>query len=287
MSDAPRAPRIWTSALAFAVYLATVVIGSVVTLVIFLLARAQPGRVDEALTQEAVAALGASLPGILLAGLVSSLAGVGVALAAASLSPQPVLARLRLVPTRRGSLVALAATLAMVGMGALSSAVTRALHFENRGTLPVIREALRGLTPPQMALAVAIIGVSAGVGEELFFRGYLLTRLAARWRPWVGNAVVAGLFALMHLDPVHSSFALLVGLALGWTSLRAKSVLPTLGAHVLNNTMSVVSTSVESGEDDAPLRLLFVAGPVAIAAGLYAVARLTRGTVRGDEHLPT
>lgn len=284
MSDAPRAPRIWTSALAFAVYLATVVIGSVVTLVIFLLARAQPGRVDEALTQEAVAALGASLPGILLAGLVSSLAGVGVALAAASLSPQPVLARLRLVPTRRGSLVALAATLAMVGMGALSSAVTRALHFENRGTLPVIREALRGLTPPQMALAVAIIGVSAGVGEELFFRGYLLTRLAARWRPWVGNAVVALLFAVMHLDPVHSTFAFVVGLSMGWASLRARSIRPTIAAHIANNTLSVLSTAWESSEDDAPLPLLFVAGPAVMALGLFAVVRLTRETDRDLPH---
>lgn len=286
MSAAPR-PRLWTPVVAFALYLALVVAGSGLTLALFLVARAPSAHPEAALSAEAFTALARSLPGILLAGLVSSLTGAGVALGGATLSPESVTARLRLTMPSRALSLSLATTFALLGMGALSSAITRALHFENRGTLPVIREALRHPSPPMLALGVAIIGLSAGAGEELFFRGYLLTRLARRWRPWVGNAAVALLFALMHLDPVHSTFAFFVGLSLGWVSLRAGSIVPTIAAHMANNTLSVLGSAFESGEDDAPLALLFAAGPAAIAAGLYAVARLTRGRVRGDEHLPT
>lgn len=284
---APTRPRLWTAAVAFALYLAVVVIGSGLTIALYLGVRADPAHLDAAFTLDAINAAGRSLSGILLAGLVSSLAGAGVALGAASLSPEGVVARLRLRLSLRDFWLATGAAVALLGTGALSTAVTRALHLENRGSLPLIRAALRAPTPPMLALSVAIIGVAAGAGEELFFRGYLLTRLARRWRPWVGNAAVAMLFALMHLDPVHSTFAFFVGLCLGWVSLRARSIWPTVLAHIANNTLSVVGTATGTGEDHAPLAALFVGGPVALAVGLVVVARLTRGTVRGDEHLPT
>ena len=285
--SAPARPRVWTSLVAFALYLAAVVVGTGLTIAFYLGVRADPAHLDAAFTLDAINAAGRSLSGILLAGLVSSLAGAGVALGAASLSPEGVLARLRLASTPRVLWLALATSLALLGTGALSTAITRALHLENRGTLPLIRAALRDPSPPMLALAVLIIGVAAGAGEELFFRGYLLTRLAQRLRPWVGNALVALLFALMHLDPVHSTFAFFVGISLGWVSLRARSIWPTVLAHIANNTLSVVRTATETGEDHAPLLALFAAGPLMAALGLGLVARLTRGTVRGDEHLPT
>lgn len=284
---APPSPRLWTSVVAFALYLAGVVVGTGLTIALYLGARADPAHLDAAFTLDAINAAGRSLSGILLAGLVSSLTGAGVALGAASLSPEGVLARLRLGRAPRVLWLALATSVALLGTGALSTAITRALHLENRGTLPLIRAALRAPSPPMLALAVLIIGVAAGAGEELFFRGYLLTRLARRWRPWAGNAVVALLFALMHLDPVHSTFAFFVGISLGWVSLRARSIWPTVLAHIANNTLSVVGTATETGEDHAPLLALFAAGPLMVALGLGLVARLTRGTVRGDEHLPT
>ncbi len=284
---APPRPRLWTSVVAFALYLAVVVVGSGLTIALYLGVRADPAHLDAAFTLDAINAAGRSLSGILLAGLVSSLAGAGVALGAASLSPEGVVARLRLARGPRVLWLALATSLALLGTGALSTAVTRALHLENRGTLPLIRAALRAPSAPMLALAVLIIGVAAGAGEELFFRGYLLTRLGQRWRPWVGNAVVALLFAVMHLDPVHSTFAFFVGISLGWVSLRARSIWPTVLAHIANNTLSVVGTATETGEDHAPLLALFAAGPLMVALGLGLVARLTRGTVRGDEHLPT
>ena len=285
--SAPTRPRVWTSAVAFALYLVVVVVGTGLTVALYLGVRADPAHLDAAFTLDAINAAGRSLSGILLAGLVSSLAGAGVALGAAALSPEGIRPRLRLALPPRWLWLALSTSLALLGTGALSTAITRALHFENRGTLPLIRAALRDPSPPMLALAVLIIGVAAGAGEELFFRGYLLTRLAQRLRPWVGNALVALLFALMHLDPVHSTFAFFVGISLGWVSLRARSIWPTVLAHIANNTLSVVGTATETGEDHAPLLALFAAGPLMAALGLGLVARLTRGTVRGDEHLPT
>lgn len=269
---APPPPRVWTLALAFALYLAVVLAGTVVTVTLYAAAL----RGGDALTPAGFEAVARSLGGILLAGMVSSLAGVGVALGAATLSSEPLVARLRLGPGRRGALVGAALTVALLGMGAASTSVARLLAVNDRGTLPVIREALRDPSPRMLALAVAIIGVGAGAGEELLFRGYLLTRLAERWRPWVANAIVALLFAAMHLDPVHSSFALLVGLALGWSSLRARSVRPTIAAHVVNNTLSVLGASMDGADERLPALPLLAGGGVAALGALAAVWALTR-----------
>lgn len=270
--SAPPPPRVWTLALAFALYLAAVLAGTGVTVMLY--AGALHGA--EALTPERFEAAARSLGGILLAGLVSSLAGIGVALGAATLSSDSLTDRLRLGPGRRGLPVGAAMTVALLGMGAASTSVARLAGVHDHGSLPLIRAALRDPSPPMLALAVAIIGVGAGAGEELLFRGYLLTRLAERWRPWAANALVALLFAAVHLDPVHSSFALLVGLALGWASLRARSVRPTIAAHVVNNTLSVLGASLD-GADERLSALPLLAGGVGVAAlALALVWRLTR-----------
>jgi membrane protease YdiL (CAAX protease family) len=263
-------------ALGFALYLLLVVVGSIVLLAAWALHLGRGQDLARVFSPANVESIGRSLPGILLSGAASSFAGIAVAVGGAALSAQPFTARLRLLPTRGLLALSAATTVAMLGLGATSTAVSRALGVHNRGTLPILRAAMQHLSPSALALSLAIIGLAAGAGEELFFRGYLLTRFAERWRPWVGNAVVALLFAAMHLDPVHSSFAFVVGLALGWVSLRARSVLPTVVAHVVNNSLSVIGTSYDTSEDTAPLPLLFALGPMVVGASLGAVWRLTR-----------
>lgn len=269
---APPPPRLWTLALGFGLYLATVLGGTGVTLSLY--AAARYGR--DALSPAVFERVSHDLGGILLAGLVSSLAGVGVALGAATLSAESLTDRLRLGPGRRGVFVGAALTVALLGMGAASTSIARLLDVHHRGALPVIRAALRDPPPSMLALAVAIIGLGAGAGEELLFRGYLLTRLAERWRPWVANALVALLFAAMHMDPVHSSFAMLVGLALGWASLRARSVRPTIAAHVVNNTLSVLGASMDGADERLPVLPLLAGGSLAALCALALVWAITR-----------
>jgi membrane protease YdiL (CAAX protease family) len=158
----------------------------------------------------------------------------------------------------------------------VSSQVAVALGLSEEGTLPLLRRAFAHLSPAMFVLAVLIVGVGAGVGEELFFRGYLLTRLEERVRGWLAIAAVAFVFGLAHFDPVHSTFAFLIGLAQGWTARRSGSIRPAIVAHVVNNVIGVVGMSLGGDTPDtwSPLEL---GGGFALAlAGLVGVWFATR-----------
>lgn len=96
------------------------------------------------------------------------------------------------------------------------------------------------------------VGLSAGVGEELFYRRWLQTHLEARFGPWPGIALTALLFACMHLgshgtgDVVldvarvvvnQGSFGLLMGV-LWW---RHRNLALIILAHLIVNGWGVVA----------------------------------------------
>jgi membrane protease YdiL (CAAX protease family) len=80
----------------------------------------------------------------------------------------------------------------------------------------------------------------AAVGEEIVFRGYLLTGLKEVWGRWVGLIVTAVIFAGIHLPvsgaektPVPLFILALMGpgLLLGWAYLRTGSLWLAIGIH--------------------------------------------------------
>jgi membrane protease YdiL (CAAX protease family) len=106
--------------------------------------------------------------------------------------------------------------------------------------------------PPDLALQTLTQIVVIAVPEELFFRGYLQTRLEQRWPPRrslagapVGGALVAGsaLFALGHLlvDFDLQRLAVFVpGLVFGWMRARTGSIAAGAAFHALCNVYSDV-----------------------------------------------
>jgi membrane protease YdiL (CAAX protease family) len=83
--------------------------------------------------------------------------------------------------------------------------------------------------------------------EELFFRGYVQTRLCARFGGWPGVIVTAALFGFLHLDWSHSPSAFVIGLFLGWLARCAGSIRPGLLAHAVNNTLWALATWAHFG----------------------------------------
>lgn len=79
---------------------------------------------------------------------------------------------------------------------------------------------------------------AAGVVEELFFRGLLLTALTRLLGAWQGIALSALFYASFHLSwqswPLVG-FMLLQGLLFGWSAFRTKSVVGVALAHGLAN----------------------------------------------------
>ena len=90
-------------------------------------------------------------------------------------------------------------------------------------------------------LGYFVVGLMAPLAEELVFRGAVL-RALLRWKsnPWVGIAISAMLFALVHMNPAQMPHAFLIGLLLGWMYYRTDSIIPGVVYHWVNNTVAYV-----------------------------------------------
>jgi membrane protease YdiL (CAAX protease family) len=136
--------------------------------------------------------------------------------------------------------------------------------------------------PIGVLLAVLVVGLLAPVGEELFFRGYLQTRLRRTWSPGPAIVVTALAFGVIHGEPIHGVLAFALGLFLGLLTERAESVVPAIICHAANNSVSVVvSAWVGSPESvGANAAILLASAPVVVAA-IWWMTRY-RGRSRSD-----
>ena len=92
---------------------------------------------------------------------------------------------------------------------------------------------------PSLAGAIALFAVVPAVCEEILFRG-VLARALGRHLPLAGAAATSALvFAVYHLSIVQALPTLTLGFLLAVIAIRADSVLPTIVAHALNNTMAI------------------------------------------------
>ncbi len=90
-----------------------------------------------------------------------------------------------------------------------------------------------------------VLAVLPAIGEELLFRGVLLRSLAHRRdRRWIAVGVSAIVFSTYHLDPPQIVGTLLFGIALGTLATGARSIVPGMLAHFLNNAVVLVIARV-------------------------------------------
>lgn len=116
---------------------------------------------------------------------------------------------------------------------------------------------------------LAVFGAAAlvpAVCEELFFRGYVLSRLEASG-PWVAVAIQAIAFAAYHMDLYGLPVYLMSGLVLGLVRVTSGALWPCVVLHATNNAVGIVD--YHRGET---LSATLGAGSVAIGAGLVALA---------------
>jgi membrane protease YdiL (CAAX protease family) len=108
--------------------------------------------------------------------------------------------------------------------------------------------------PSGSLLQFAMVAVLAGVGEELLFRGVLQTKLGVWTTPVIGLIVASFLFGLAHaLSKLYFSFAIAVGVFLGWLTLHYNDLVAPMVAHTVYDfvALAYISRSAVARRRDA------------------------------------
>lgn len=181
------------------------------------------------------------LPGLLVASLAAS-SGLLLALL---LFVRPLdAARFRLRPGwETGSTLAIM-TLGVLALSQTMDSVTKVMDSADQGSLAVLRQAIERAEGPDLFAAVLVLGFGAGIAEEVFFRGYMQSRLREHWPVPVAVLVTSAFFAILHLSPVHVVLAFGLGVYLGFVAETSGSTLPSIVCHVANNIVYTLQTAL-------------------------------------------
>jgi uncharacterized protein len=90
-------------------------------------------------------------------------------------------------------------------------------------------------TVAQLTGLFFIISVSAGICEEIFFRGMMLSALDRRYGRWVGIAGAAVLFGLFHFNPQNLLGPIFLGVLFGYLVMLTDSLFAGILGHMVNN----------------------------------------------------
>ena len=136
---------------------------------------------------------------------------------------------------------ALLAGAALLGVGLaplvqLVSQVQQSFWPQDPAKTRAIAELILPTLSAHPFLVPLLIGVLAGVCEELLFRGAIQSALMRRLPPWGAIAVAAVLFGGMHFDLNGMPIRTGLGVLLGWLAWRGKSIVPAMLAHGLYDT---------------------------------------------------
>ncbi len=186
-------------------------------------------------------ALFEGLPGLIAGGTASSVALLLTVLVF-NRPFEPLL--LRLTPGWESGRMLFVMVVGMLTLGQALDSLTFLTGLGQRSAMVSIRAALSGAAGLDLFLAVVVIGVLAGTAEEVFFRGYMQTRLGQRLTPVPAVLLTSVAFGLLHLEWVHAALAFVLGLYLGWITELAGSALPAISCHVLSNALFTVATAI-------------------------------------------
>jgi CAAX protease family protein len=149
-------------------------------------------------------------------------------------------------------------------------------------------------------LPVLLIGLGPGVGEELYYRGFLGRGLIGTHGVVAGVLLTALLFGVMHIIPIQVFYAPVIGVVLHYVYLQTRSLLMPMLLHTLNNGVGMLLLSedlkpytgglreaVEGADTHSTLFAAWVyAGSLALLAGVGYALYQTRGRVAAPDGGP-
>ncbi len=88
----------------------------------------------------------------------------------------------------------------------------------------------------------AVIALAPGICEEILFRGFLV-RFYENKGIWFAILISALLFAVFHLDPFRLLPTFVLGILLGYLTLRSGSIVNAMLSHTINNGLALLVVS--------------------------------------------
>lgn len=129
----------------------------------------------------------------------------------------------------------------------LYAAVTVVLGFLPEEWLADYAEASAALNQTGLLMTIATVLV-APVVEEVVFRGLVLSRLRRAMPGWLAVLISALVFGLCHGQIVWMAYAFVLGVIFGFMALRARSIWPSLCAHILFNGIGQIAVYLPETE---------------------------------------
>ncbi|MBY0522187.1 MAG: CPBP family intramembrane metalloprotease [Gemmataceae bacterium] len=93
-------------------------------------------------------------------------------------------------------------------------------------------------------LAVLVIGLGPGIGEELWFRGFFGRGIVGRHGVVGGVLLTSLLFGAIHIEPRQAVPAMFIGVLLHLCYLASRSLLVPMILHTANNSLSVLAMHI-------------------------------------------
>ena len=90
-------------------------------------------------------------------------------------------------------------------------------------------------------IGVITIALVAPLLEEVLFRGAIQGYMMRRYNPWTAIVCASLIFGIIHMNPVQTVYAALIGGIFGWIYYRTGSLLSVIVGHVLNNSIAAVT----------------------------------------------
>ncbi|HNZ06517.1 MAG TPA: ABC transporter permease subunit/CPBP intramembrane protease [Candidatus Cloacimonadota bacterium] len=99
---------------------------------------------------------------------------------------------------------------------------------------------------------LGIVALAPGICEEIMFRGFLMRFFEGNSKK-MAVVISALLFGVFHLDPFRLIPTFLLGLILGYLTIRSGSIINSMLYHTLNNSVAVLVTTYASSAWMKPL----------------------------------
>lgn len=131
-------------------------------------------------------------------------------------------------PERLSRDLGLGVVIAVVASGVVLLSLRAVEPIFGAGEIPFPRWAILWWT--------LVTSITAGVGEELYFRGFLFERLGRLSAP-VLLSVTSLAFAVWHIAPNMLLHTFLLGLGFGWIYLRMGRLFPVVLGHVFTDVL--------------------------------------------------